>query len=87
MKLKYHYSELEAKKVNPLPTKFNKGERLNVLIKEKGWFQNQVIAVSKNRALTIMNCDELIGKNIKVRILETRDNIYLAEPVRQKIRI
>ena len=87
IKLKYNYSDLKAVKVNPLPIKFKKSEKVSVEIKAPGWFQNQVIAVARNRALTIMNCNEKIGKTIKARIIDNKDNIYLAEPLKQKIRI
>ncbi len=87
IKLRYRYSDLEAKKVNPLLVKFKKGEKINAEIKCQGWFSNQSVAVANNRALTIINCKEENRKNIKVKILETKDNIYLAEPLKQRIRI
>ncbi len=87
MKLKYSYSDLEIEKVKPLPMKFREGERVNVEVKAQGWFPNQVIAVAKNRSLIITNCIAQVGRTIKVKVIETKNNIYLAEPLKQRIRI
>src|SRR3989344_1746271 len=83
IKLRYAYSELETEKVKSLPVKFKKNEKVSVEIKAPGWFENQSIAVSRNRALTIINHKYNKNENMKVRILSTKDNVYLTEPVKQ----
>tara|TARA_Y100000034_G_scaffold130631_1_gene189520 strand:- start:3953 stop:4954 length:1002 start_codon:yes stop_codon:yes gene_type:complete len=85
-KLRYDYSKLETKKVKPLPIKFKKNDKVSVEIKSPGWFSNQSIGVAGNRAITILNHKADVKGNLKVKIIEAKSNIYLAEPVKRRIR-
>lgn len=84
MKLKFGCSDLRLKKTKKLPIKFNKDEKAQVEVKAKGWMPNQMIAVARNRALTVFNCDNKIGEKIKVKILANINNIYVAENLSKK---
>jgi uncharacterized Fe-S cluster-containing radical SAM superfamily enzyme len=65
-------------KTNSLPIVFKVGEKVNVEIKAKGWMANEMIGVARERSITVVNCDESLGKSLKVRILRNADNIYIA---------
>ena len=86
IKLKYGCSDLDLglKKTKKLPIKFKKGEKIKVEIKAKGWMPNQRIASSRNRAMTVIKCNNKIGDLINVKILETSNNIYMAEKISKK---
>jgi len=58
---------------------FSIGEKTNVKIVCSGWYPNQMIGVARNRCISINNCEKTIGETIKVKILENKNNIYIAE--------
>ena len=66
-------------KTKRIPTTMNKEETINAKVKLKGWLKNQVIAVAKDRCITIINSNDEINKNIKIKIIENKNNIYLAK--------
>ena len=61
-----------------LPIKFKIGEKIHAEIKMPGWISNQAVAVAKNRCITINNCNKDSGL-VKAKIVENKNNIYLAE--------
>src|SRR3989344_9047841 len=76
MKLKVDTSE--AEKRPSIPLAFRIGEKIHAEIKMPGWISNQAVAVAKNRCITINNCNKDSGL-IKAKIVENKNNIYLAE--------
>ncbi len=80
-------------KTRKLPQTFRKGEVLKVEILCRGIFKNEYIAIPVklrgshvyDRVITVIASSKLesvlIGQRIKVRIIEDKNNIYLAEPV------
>ncbi|MBU2590228.1 MAG: radical SAM protein [Nanoarchaeota archaeon] len=70
------------KKAKRLPTKFKIGEKTIAEIKASGWMINQALAVANNRCITINNCQPSIGKRIKVKITDNKNNIYMAEKIK-----
>ncbi len=44
-----------------------------------GWMPGQMIGKAKNRCISINNCQKQIGDRVKVKILQNKNNIYLAE--------
>lgn len=79
IKLKLTAEELGIEKRKRLPKIFEKGEKVLTEIKALGWMQGQMIAASKNRAITINNCKHKIGDKVNVKILENKNEIYMAE--------
>jgi len=37
-----------------------------------------MIGVARERSITVVNCNESLGKILKVKILRNSDNIYMA---------
>ncbi len=81
MKLIYKAEDLNTKPAKNIPLVFKIGEKINVAIKAPGWMEKQMIAVAKNRCITIAKCDRKIGDKVNIKITENKNNIYLAEMV------
>ena len=79
IKLNHNSFDIKFKKVDRIPLIFKKNEKLNVEIRENGWFSNEKIAVFKNRAITILDSDKSKGDNVNIKIIENKDGIYLAK--------
>lgn len=69
-------------KAKRLPTKFKVGEKVVAEIKAPGWMVNQALAIAENRCITINSCQASIGKKVKVKITDNKNNIYLAEKIK-----
>ncbi|MFH0752576.1 MAG: radical SAM protein [archaeon] len=81
VKLKLTAKDMKIKKAKRLPEKFKKGEKEYAEIKCLGWIKGQMIGVARNRSITVNNCNSKIGDKVKVKILETKNNLYLAETI------
>jgi uncharacterized protein len=79
IQLKLKAKEFEIAKAPRIPEVFKKGEKVKVEIKQPGWFKDQMIGVAKDRCVSIINCDKKIGDLVNVKILETKNNLYIAE--------
>ncbi len=77
--LKVKAKDLGIVKAERLPEVFRKGEKVQLTVKCKGWFKDQMIAVGRNRCVSVNNCSREEGDLVNVTILETKNNIYLAE--------
>ena len=80
-KLVFRSGDLNIVKAQRLPEVFKKGEKTLVELKFKGWVKGEAIAIARDRCITIINYKNKIipGDKIKVKIIETKNNIYLAE--------
>jgi uncharacterized Fe-S cluster-containing radical SAM superfamily enzyme len=78
VKLKISPLDFGIFKSKPLPNPFKVGEKVDVEIKAKGWMENEMIGLARERSITVVNCKENVGKILKVRILRNADNIYIA---------
>lgn len=58
---------------------FRKGERVRLEVKVPGWFPQQMLAVGRGRTVTVQHCDKQEGDLVQVKIVEAKNNIYLAE--------
>ena len=58
---------------------FDINEKIPVMVVSKGWFENQVIAKAKDRCITILDCNADINNKINVKIIENKNNIYIAQ--------
>lgn len=79
IKLKVSNKGLNVEKRPRIPEIFKIGEIVNVEIKCHGWMPNQMIGVAKGRCVTINNCVRVVGERMKVKIIQNKNNIYLAE--------
>ncbi len=77
IKLKVDTSSI--KKAISLPLVFKKGDKVYLEVKAEGWVNGQMLGAGKNRSVMINNCNKKIGNEVKVKILENKNNIYLAE--------
>ncbi|MDH7592768.1 MAG: radical SAM protein [Methanomicrobiales archaeon] len=64
----------------PLPRMFRKGERTTVEVRAPGWLRGEMLGVARGRVVSILNCPRTGGR-ISVRMVSTKDGIYVAAPV------
>jgi len=69
-----------------LPILFQIGERVRVKVVAPGWLRNEWLAVPlgrymNSRVITVISEKMEIGVKIPVKIIENRNNIYLAKPI------
>lgn len=64
----------------PLPRLFRKGERTTAEVCAPGWLQGEMLGVARERVVSILNCTRTKGR-ISVRMVSTKDGIYVAVPV------
>lgn len=60
---------------------FRKDEKIIALLVCKGRLKNEMIASAKGRAITIMDCSAKKGQKIKVKILRSKHNIFMAKQI------
>ena len=82
LKLKLTAKDLKIEKRKRLPKIFSKGEKLIAEIKAPGWIKGQMIAVAKNRSISVNNCNKKEGDKVKIKILEDKNELYLAEELK-----
>ena len=80
-KLKLGPIDFKIYKSKRVPLVFKRGDIILAEVVMPGWIKNEVIAKANNRSITIIDCNANIGDKIKIRILETRDSIYIAKKV------
>lgn len=64
-----------------IPSTFRKGDKVNVIIKCPGWLRGQMIGVANNRCININNCKAAINSRVRVKIVEDKNELYIAEAV------
>ncbi len=64
------------RKTKPLPKPFKKGQRVTARIACEGRLPNERIAVADGRTITLVKCNERIGKEVSVKILRDKHNIF-----------
>ncbi|MBU2634387.1 MAG: radical SAM protein [Nanoarchaeota archaeon] len=79
IKLKYGTNDFNIKKTKKLPLVFKKGEKIQAKVILHGWYKNQMMATSKNRIITILNCNKEINSLINITILDTKNSIYIGK--------
>lgn len=66
-------------KANSLPLIFRKDEIVKGKVVLPGWLSNEIIISSKNRLITVFNCNSNIEDLVKAKIVKTKHNLYLAK--------
>jgi len=69
-------------KASRLPNVFEERDKIQAVVKCQGWNKGQMIAAAKDRCISVNDCRTEIGKRARVRILENKNNIYVAEMAR-----
>lgn len=64
-----------------LPKPFKKGNITSVAIVAPGRYPNTRLAVAKGRTITVVECTEIIGSTIKLKILRSKHNIFFGKPL------
>lgn len=81
IKLKLGPRDFEIKKAKRFPIMLEIGDRISAEIVCQGWNKEQMIAKAKDRCITINNCSKRVGDRVNVKVLENKNNIYLAEVI------
>lgn len=79
VKLKVSAKDFEIEKRNRVAEIFEKGEKIQVKIVAPGWQKGQMIGVARGRCISINDCKAEIGNNVSIKVLEAKNNIYVAE--------
>ena len=79
IKLVYGPRDFNISRTPRIETPLKLGDRLNTEVITDGWFEGQKIASCSNRAITVTNCKSNPGDKINLKIIENKNNIYLAE--------
>ncbi len=79
IKLKLGPIDFNIIKSKRVPLVFKKNDRIKAIIIMPGWLNNEMIAISNNRCITVIDCDNKIEDLVNIKILNTKDSIYLAK--------
>jgi len=82
IKLKLDAKDFGIHKAPSLQTVFERGDKVRAIVRAPGWMMREMIAVAKDRCITVVNCENDIGDEVKIKILENKHNIYIAEKVK-----
>ena len=83
VRLKWTMDEWGMRYTKKLPIVYKKGERVKVEIVAKGLLKGEWLGVPLPRRDVVMTVTGIrgeIGRRVKVKIIENKDNIYLASP-------
>ena len=58
---------------------FNPNEIIYGIVKSSGWINGQMITVARERCISVNKCNSNINDKVKIRILETKNNIYVGD--------
>ena len=81
MKLVIKPKDFGIRKRKMLPLVFKKGQKVRVRIEAPGWIRGEMIGVTENRCISVLNCKAKIGDEVRIRILNNKHNIYVAERI------
>ncbi len=79
VKLIFDKSAFDVIDLPELPKPFKKGQVIEAEIVLPGRIGNEMLAVAKDRLISVPNCDYEEGKKVKLRIKRTKHNIFLGE--------
>ena len=79
IKLKVTMDDFKVERRNRIPEVFEIGEMLNAEILCDGWFPGQKIGKAGGRCISINDCDKEEGEMVRVKILQNKNSLYLAE--------
>ncbi len=76
IKLKLQKEDFNISKLKPLPKPFKEGDEVTAVIKCQDRFTNSVIAVSKDRNISVPGVKYQKDKKIKVKIVRDKHNVF-----------
>ncbi len=79
VKLIFDKSAFNVEELPELPKPFKKGQIVEAEIVLPGRIGNEMLAVSKERLISVPNCHKGVGQKVKLRIKRTKHNIFLGE--------
>lgn len=77
VKLIISEEDFNIRKRKSLPIVFKRKQKIFAKVVGPGWLKREMLAVSKGRVITILNCDLPVGSQAKVRIISNKHNIYI----------
>ena len=80
-KLKIGPLDFKVYKSKKIPLIFKRGDIVNGEIVLPGWLPNEMLAKSNGRLITIIDCNNKINQKVRIKILESKDSIYLGKRV------
>lgn len=81
IKLRIRPEDFGIRKTKIYPIVFKRGEKARARILAPGWMRNEMIGVARNRSITVVNCNSNIGDEVRIKILRTKHNLYIAERI------
>ena len=76
--LKLSSKVFKFRKLPRFPKTMDINQKIYAEIKIPGWTKDQMIGVANNRCITINKCTKPVGSVVKVKIVQNKNNIYLA---------
>lgn len=73
--------DVNLEKRDSFPTKLDVGKKYKAVVKTRGWLKGQQLAVAENRAISVLDTSNKPGDMINIRIIENKDNLYMAKKV------
>ncbi|MDP3734000.1 MAG: radical SAM protein [Nanoarchaeota archaeon] len=81
IKLKLHKDDFKITETKVLPKPFQEGDVITATIKSIDRFPHSVIAVAKNRTISVPHCEFKMNKRIKINIMRDKHNIFVGKLV------
>ena len=81
IKLKIGPHDFNVKRTKKIPLVLKKGEVVYAEIRGEGWLPNEMIAVAKDRAITVLDHSGNIGDKVRLKIISAENSIYLAKKI------
>jgi uncharacterized Fe-S cluster-containing radical SAM superfamily enzyme len=79
IKLKLTAKDMSIVKCKRIPEDFKVGDKFQAKIVCPGWIEGQMIASAKNRCISVNNCNIKVGNLVRLKIVETKNSIYVAD--------
>ena len=79
VKLIFDKSAFNVEELPELPKPFKKGQVIEAEIALPGRIGNEMLAIAKERLISVPDCDKEIGQKVRLRIKRTKHNIFLGE--------
>ena len=79
IKLVFDKTAFDVEELPELPKPFRKGQLIEAEIVLPGRIGNEMLAVAKDRLISVPDCHKEMGEKAKLRIKRTKHNIFLGE--------
>ena len=79
IKLLLNWRDFGIEKRERIKALFQKGDKIRVEIRERGWWKGQFLGVKDNRLITVIGDNLRLNSLITTKIIENKDGIYIAK--------